>query len=240
MNITGAAYLNSGRALLLEATSRGGIEYEPAEVELKGTIKLKTQVQEVDDLKLDKWVTKVRNAALSIVRRHAVHIDIGLWFTTEAAYGKINKELEACIDEVISINARSRMIQSVRETRCEIWPFAWDPHDRRLSLRMGQLIYYRLSSLRDSYTDKRKERYRVEKDRCRNLEQLVVGEQSRLVQAALHSAEEQRPIMVANYGGVNYPIEWGDKVPAFDYRPIDAAISIFAPTKDLFLLQKVD
>ena len=41
---TGSAELNTGRAVLLEVTSRGGIIYEPAAVELKGTIRMKTQV----------------------------------------------------------------------------------------------------------------------------------------------------------------------------------------------------
>ena len=204
---TGSAELNTGRAVLLEVTSRGGIIYEPAAVELKGTIRMKTQVQTVDNLELDRWVTQTRNAALNLVRKHAVHIEIGLWFATETAYEKIDHELEICRNEAMAINARARHIGSDRETRCEIWSFGWDPSDTKLALRMGQLIHSRMTSLKESYTDKRKERYRVEKDRCKNLETLVIGEQSRLIHDALRSADSQREIMVMNYGGVNFPAE---------------------------------
>ena len=237
---SGAAELNTGHAVLLEVTSRGGIQYEPAEVELKGTIKMKTQVQTVDDLELDRWVTQTRNAALNLVRKYAVHIEIGLWFATETAYEKIDHDLEVYRNEAMAINARARHIGSDRETRCEIWSFGWDPNDTKLALRMGQLIHSRMTSLKEAYTDKRKERYRVEKDRCRNLETLVLGEQSRLIRDAIHSADSQREIMIAHYGGVNFPTEWGSKIPPFDYHPIDTVIRYFAPLADLFLVQKAE
>jgi hypothetical protein len=235
----GAAELATGRALCVEVTSQGGVVYEPAIIQAEGHARLKTQIEQVDDPALDKWVTQVRNATMKIVRQHAVNTGTGAWFVTERAYAHIEAELEVCRKEARAINARARQIRSNRRTRCDVWAFGWDTTDVRLSLRIGQLLFERLSSMRDTYGDKNPARYRTEKDRCANLETIVVGEQSRLVQAALHSAEEQRPIMIAHYGGTNIPREWGDKIPPFDYRPIDAAIKLFAPTEDLFLFSQV-
>jgi hypothetical protein len=108
---------------------------------------------------------------------------------------------------------------------------------------MGQLIHERLSDLREAYTDKRKDRYRVEIDKCRNLDLLVTEPQASLVRNAINATVDQRPLIIRNYGGTNIPVELrrvSIKDLTFDYGPIDKAIAEFAPAADLFVSELPD
>jgi hypothetical protein len=242
-DIQGAARLRPGKALVIEVTSRGGIEYEPAEMVEDGDADIKSSRQVIDDRDLNKWVIQTRNYVLNMVRKHAVNTDIGVWFSDTKMLADIEEEIDPYRKIILKINRQARAIKSKRETRCEYWTFPWVHDDIKLRLRMGQLIHSRLHGLREAYTDKRKDRYRVEMDKCRNLHLLVSEPQSSLIRNAVNATANQRPLIIRNYGGTNIPLELL-KTPLkkleFDYSPIDLAMTEFAPASDLFVSELPD
>lgn len=232
----GSALLRPGKMIILETASVGGVRYEGQNRETLGSTQVISMAKRMDDPKLEKMVSKIKNTAYAIVRKHAVHLDLGCWFADTQALSTIDEELNAeCRPSAHIANEIARSIASPRQTRCEIWPLNFDHKDPKLSLRLGQMIHARLLAVRDSYLSKEPDTYRVAKDRCKNLDQLVQGYQSDAIRLALLSAEEQRPIMIANYGGVQYPAEWQGAIPDFDFGPIDKALGLFEEAAFAFL-----
>ena len=238
--LRGAASLRPGWALVLEVSSRGGIEYTPAIVKQTDNTRIETSSMIIDDNDLERMVRSLRNQTRKLVQKYATHTDIGVWFIGESALDKLEQEIQEYRKALVQINERSIALGSVRQTRCEYFVFPWDYRDPKLRARVGQLIHSRMSDLKEAYTESYKDRYRIEMTKCENLDLLVKEPQASLVRNALNATRQQRHSIIRHYGGSNVPMELlklrSDEIQ-FDYGPIDLAIAEFEPMKDAFILE---
>src|SRR6185369_4730017 len=114
----------------------------------------------------------------------------------------------------------------------EIYRYEVDPSDRRAAERLGRDIRERLIALRESFSAGEPKPYQLAMAACRDVDKLVSGTQRESLRLALRSADSQRTLMIAHYGGrrgaSELRREFKDRLPDLDYSAVDAAIAMFS------------
>ena len=238
-DLPGLATLRPGWALVLEVSSRGGIEYSPAIIEKTEQGRIETSSMIIDDEELERMVRSLRNRTRKVVHKHAINADIGVWYIDQQGLETMEREINEYRKALVEINERSIGIGSERQTRCDYFVFPWDHEDLKLRARMGQLLHSRMVDLRGAYLDDYKDRYRIEMSKCENIEKLFTEPQASILRNAINATRQQRHEIIRHYGGSNVPLELlkkrSDEIE-FDFGPVDKAIAEFAPMKDAFIL----
>lgn len=227
-----AANLRPGMLLLHEFSRPGGIKYES-----DGTGNNKRSRRIVTDSPvLEKLSTKIVNAAYAKFVARFAHTPWG-FFCTPDEVEEAHALLDECRMASFFANQYAEEQGSDRRLRVDVFPMPWDHNSPRFQVRIGELIATKLMELREVYSKNDMKTYRVRMDKCRNMDRLVIGEQSKLVRAALLATEQQRKVMVAIYGDRRPPVDWVDprtgKIKAeiqLDFKPIDSAIQHFCPS----------
>lgn len=230
----GAAFLAPGYVLLPELSSQGGSSADDyTESRSKSGARHVSFTKTVDHPELAEAAQKAITAARYVLYTHAARFVAGSYFVSDAEFEKLDEQLDEARRAAVLCNRTARQLKSERVTVIEIYRLKLDVQDQRLALRLGASIHERLSMLRASYTGETRRTYQTATVACTNLDRLVTGAQREIVRLALASADSQRPLMIAHYGGkkgVGEVLrEFKGKLPGFDYGPIDAALKVFAP-----------
>lgn len=227
-----AAQLRPGMLLLHEFSRPGGIKYES-----DGTgVNKRSRRIVTDSATLEKLATKIVNAAYAKYVARFAHTPWG-FFCTQDEVEEAQELLAECRLASFFANQYAKEQGSDRRLRVDVFPMAWDHNSRRFQVRIGELIASKLLELREVYSQNDMKTYRVRMDKCRNMDRLVIGDQSKLVRAALLATEQQRKVMVAIYGDKRPPLDWIDPRTGrlkeeiqLDFKPIDTAIRHFYPS----------
>lgn len=236
----GAANLAPGWFLTPEFGSHDGSSTE-TKVEVHKNEVLQVKKLKYDSIELQKMVVRAINAAHYTMRRYAAPLFAGLHFVPLADFAALDAELQTARDLAHTANQIAKQIRSRRKTRIEIFPFFADASSPRHAMRAGQAIRQRLIDLRETFVADGRNDFLMEWRSAQNLAKVLVGHQHEVVENALKSAQDQRPAMIAQWsekggrGDAKARKENKGKVPDLDYREIDAAIALFAPSENAFL-----
>lgn len=229
----GVADLAPGYMLSTEFSSTGGSTSETS-TEYRGGEQIMTKRVRVDHDEIQKGAQNILNRAYLLMRTHCAPAFGAMYFVSEEAFPALDKELDELRDAASVLNLDCLARGSARETRVEVFPFDVDPRNTRVALRIGRTLFEYLTRLRNSYTGTEKNAFTMEWRLSKNLADMVVGHQHDVVRAALLASESQRPIMIGNYGGRRGVAREVGKTVMLDYKPIDAAIALFAPAAKAF------
>ncbi len=232
---TGAAFMAPGYLLLAEMSSQGGStteNYKESEKEDEG--RRISYTMKVDHPELEDMATKALSSARYTLYKHTARFFSGSFFVGEAEFEKVDRALDEPRKNAALCNRMAQQLKSKRVTIVNVHKFKVDVDDKRTALRLGVSIYDRLKMLRDSYTADSRRGYQAACVTCANMEGLVLGTQRELIRLALASADSQRAIMIAHYGGkkgvAEVLREYKGRLPDLDYGPIDAALEVFEPS----------
>lgn len=232
----GAADLAKGYLIVTEFSITGGSETQTTAAEPSATGRKVIKHVRYDHPQLQKASQSLINKAYLIVRRHCSPTFSGMYFVTEKDFAKLDEELQELRDASKVINEVAKTRGSDRRVVIEVFPMPADKNNPRIALRMGRALFDMLTRLRNTYDTDTMTAYTSEMRTLKNLDRIVMGRQNALVRDALRSAEAQRPLMIAAYGGrrgVNDALVNG-RIPSFDYGPVDRAIAEFAPACEVF------
>ncbi len=230
-----AAFLAPGYVLLPELSSQGGTKSEDyvTEVDKKSKKQRVSYLKTVDHPTLDQSALQTIASARYILDTHTARFVSGTYFVQTDAFEKIDHELDQARKDAEVCNKVARELGSARQTVIEVYKFELDVNDRRIAVRLGATICKRLQILRDSFTSKARRGFQTAWTACTNMDQLVGGTQREILRLALQSAQSQRPLMIAHYGGRKgvgeVRREFGGRIPDFDFGPIDTALQLFTP-----------
>lgn len=232
----GAADLAPGYMVTTEFSSIGGVDIETASENTPHGESLVRKRVRYDHPALHKAAQSICQEAYKIVRHHGPMFS-GMYFVAEREFDALDTALQELRDGADVLNDEARERRSDRQTKIEIYPFQADANNPRLALRVGRVLHELLVRLKESFDSDTRQDFVGEWRMTKNMDKVVTGMQSQVMREALRSAEDQRPVMIAQAGGrrgvAQVVKDHGGHLPELDYRAIDKAIALFAPAVDI-------